>query len=75
VGDSENVIPAYFGGKVSKEALLRKLLDDPELDGVAVICRWSDGQLTSGWSDGFSTGSIALGILALQDKILSESSD
>jgi len=70
---SDNIIPAYFGGKVSKEALLRKLLDDPELEGVAVICRWDNGDITSGWSEGLSTGEIALGMLALQEKILGES--
>ena len=70
--DNSKVAVGQFGGKVDKAALLHSLADNPELEGVVVVCKWKEKGMTTGWSS-MSTGDLALAVLALHDDVLHES--
>lgn len=58
-----------FKDEVNHKVMLRKLIDDDNLQGCIVVCMWVDDQTSVGWSD-MPLGNVALGALKLQESIL-----
>lgn len=64
-----NVKHINFKDELNHKVMLRKLIDDDNLQGCIVICMWPDDQMTAGWSD-IDFGKVALGLLKLQQTII-----